>query len=544
MNSLGVYASLKETVLLKGTETKAAAGDVWPPELPGVGRSANDADKARPRLPSFRRSLDEVRREKQLREARRESVQRAKSALQRRQKNTLSELREDRWRESREDRIADTHHEFRTHESERSEERHKNAVSQPAESRQDGAVADSKRRDDGRQASGTEHDAAKTSSPGDGRQVQTGREAAKSNTDGQAQPGGGQTAALTGQTALPGEAAAEAKPSEKGKPDPVAPAEAKNVQAEKSSPPDADRQVTAEKSKEGGVQDQQAGKNKAPKPRAVSKGAVKTVAPSKTQASGNTRLVPDDAHAAAVGMAKNGAPGVAKATSSAIAKNAPSQPVPAARVVPSTAADVHAGAKTGASVATQRLEPAGQSGMEKQGGHADLFGGGHSASATTQASGGADAAENVPRPFQQDLLQQIVDKAVLHLKAGKTELRISLKPEMLGHLQLHIASDQQQITLKIVTESTWVKTMVEHHIGQLRAELQNHNLHIDHLDVAVAGDFQPAAGGNPQAGSSDREALGTGVQSVASEAVHPETAPRPAQTAGSRERVGLIDYFV
>ncbi len=543
MNSLGVYASLKETVLLKRTEAKAAAGDVRPPELPGFGRSANDADKARPRLPSFRRSLDEVRREKQLQEARRESVQRAKNALQRRQKNTLSELREDRRRESREDRIADTHHEFRAHESERSAEQHKNAVSQPDESRRDGAVADSKRRDDGRPASGTEHDAAKTSSPDDGRQVQTGREDVKSNTDGQAQPGGGQTAALTGQTALPGEETAEAKPPENGKPAPVAPAEAKNVQAEKSSPSDAGRQVTAEKSKEGGVQDQQADKNKAPKPRAVSQGAVKTVAPSKTQASGNTRVVPDDANAAAVGMAKNGAPGV-EAASSAIAKNAPSQPVPAARAVPPTAADVQAGAKTGASVATQRLEPAGQSGTEKQGGHADLFGGGHSASATAQASGGADAAENVPRPFQQDLLQQIVDKAVLHLKAGKTELRINLKPEVLGHLRLHIASDQQQITLKIVTESTWVKTMVEHHIGQLRAELQNHNLHIDHLDVSVAGDFQPAAGGNPQAGSSGREALGTGVQSVASEAVHSETVPRPAQTAGSRERVGLIDYFV
>lgn len=467
-----------------------------------------------------------------------------KSAQRRRQENALYELRQERQcrRGPHDDSDAAMRRDPRGRENARPAERPETSALHGDENRRQTAAADSKKRDDDQQVSSTCRHSKRSVVRKESPNEHTQRAKGKSGTAGQAETKSGQTAVVVAQVTSTGKESTGTQTPEAGKPGVALQADPKVAPAEKPGSTAAGRQTPAKEPAEGNTRDQHAAKNRPVKSAAVSKKDVKGALPTKAQARGNKQVMPDDGGRVTVRMANGETSGIAKAGSSAAAKGAHNQPVPTAKAARQTASAVQVGAKTAAAAEAQQPEPGSQSGTQKQGGQTDLFGGGHSAPATVQGNAAADAGESVAQPFQQDLLQQIVDKAVLHLKGGKTELRIDLRPEALGHLRLHISTDQQQVTLKILTESTWVKAMVEHHISHLRAELQNHNLYIDHLDVSVAGDFQQTAGGNPQAGNPDRGVPRTEARPTA--ATVSEVALQPAQTQNTREQSGLIDYFV
>ncbi|MBT9438722.1 MAG: hypothetical protein GAS50_05980 [Desulfobacterales bacterium] len=92
------------------------------------------------------------------------------------------------------------------------------------------------------------------------------------------------------------------------------------------------------------------------------------------------------------------------------------------------------------------------------------------------------------KPLQTEVLTQIVKKASFNLKNGQTEVKIDLKPEFLGRIQLKISTENHQVMVRILTEIPLVKDMIENNINQLKADLQNHGLEIDKLDVFVAND--------------------------------------------------------
>ncbi|MDY6791180.1 MAG: flagellar hook-length control protein FliK [Thermodesulfobacteriota bacterium] len=87
-------------------------------------------------------------------------------------------------------------------------------------------------------------------------------------------------------------------------------------------------------------------------------------------------------------------------------------------------------------------------------------------------------------------LKQIVQKAALNLKNGKSQVRIDLKPEFLGSVRMKIATENQMVTVRILTELPVVKEMIESNLGQLKSDLQSHGMEIDRLDVSVASDSQ------------------------------------------------------
>ncbi len=97
----------------------------------------------------------------------------------------------------------------------------------------------------------------------------------------------------------------------------------------------------------------------------------------------------------------------------------------------------------------------------------------------------AKETHTVQKPLQSDVMSQLVEKAVLNLKNGQTSIRISLKPETLGHLRMHITTENNQVMIKILTEIPLVKEIIETNVNQLRAELQNQGLEIDKFDVSV-----------------------------------------------------------
>ena len=92
------------------------------------------------------------------------------------------------------------------------------------------------------------------------------------------------------------------------------------------------------------------------------------------------------------------------------------------------------------------------------------------------------------KALQNEVLTQIVKKAAFNLKNGQTEVKIDLKPEFLGRIQLKISTENQQVMVRMLTEIPLVKDIVENNINHLKADLQNHGLEIDKFDVFLTRD--------------------------------------------------------
>ncbi len=103
-------------------------------------------------------------------------------------------------------------------------------------------------------------------------------------------------------------------------------------------------------------------------------------------------------------------------------------------------------------------------------------------------------------PDRSDLktqtLDQIVQKAAIHLRNGQHEAQIDLKPEYLGHIRMQVISENHQVTVRILTEHGFVKDMIQNNAHQLKADLQHQGLNIDKLEVTVSHDSDGS--GNPK----------------------------------------------
>jgi len=89
---------------------------------------------------------------------------------------------------------------------------------------------------------------------------------------------------------------------------------------------------------------------------------------------------------------------------------------------------------------------------------------------------------------QADTLKQIVRKAKLNLGNGRSEFKIDLKPESLGHLKMRISTENNQVTVKIVAETYLVKEMIESNVNQLKENFKNQGLVVEKFDVSVGQD--------------------------------------------------------
>jgi flagellar hook-length control protein FliK len=94
--------------------------------------------------------------------------------------------------------------------------------------------------------------------------------------------------------------------------------------------------------------------------------------------------------------------------------------------------------------------------------------------------------------LRSGVFDQIVRRAALHQKDSHSEMRIDLKPEHLGQVRLQIVTDNQQVSVRIVTELAAVRDMLETHLSQLKTDLQQQGLQVDRLEVSVAADHRQA----------------------------------------------------
>jgi autonomous glycyl radical cofactor GrcA len=98
---------------------------------------------------------------------------------------------------------------------------------------------------------------------------------------------------------------------------------------------------------------------------------------------------------------------------------------------------------------------------------------------------------------------------ILNGNSGSTEAKFNLFPEHLGHLEVKIISQDGQVSVQIVTESTIAKESLEGQLHQLRQSLQTQGLQVQKLEIVqqLPGSFDSSQTGQSfsQGGSSSSQ---------------------------------------
>ncbi|UCG08337.1 MAG: flagellar hook-length control protein FliK [Desulfobacterales bacterium] len=150
-------------------------------------------------------------------------------------------------------------------------------------------------------------------------------------------------------------------------------------------------------------------------------------------------------------------------------------------------------------------------------------------------------AEVFQKDFRAQTLNQIVQKAVLHLKDGQNEVRLDLKPDFLGHIRMQIITESHQVTVRILTEYPMVKELIENNFQLLKTELQNHGLKIDELEVSVDHNPDQHVNDRNREAQSKVQLRPDGGDSTADGA--PETAPVQNSRLIHSDENTRIDFF-
>jgi flagellar hook-length control protein FliK len=98
--------------------------------------------------------------------------------------------------------------------------------------------------------------------------------------------------------------------------------------------------------------------------------------------------------------------------------------------------------------------------------------------------------EPVGATGRSGVFDQIVQRAAVHLNSDRGEISIDLKPDFLGRVRMQIHTENQQVTVRILTELPAVRDMIETGLVQLKSELQSHGLQVERIEVAVADDHR------------------------------------------------------
>jgi flagellar hook-length control protein FliK len=104
------------------------------------------------------------------------------------------------------------------------------------------------------------------------------------------------------------------------------------------------------------------------------------------------------------------------------------------------------------------------------------------------ASSSAASAGGPVEAFQQDNFHQLVERALFTVRGGQSEARIALKPDLLGHVQMKIVTENQFVSIKIVTESLTTRDLIDANANQLKTELQQKGLNVESIEVSVSDD--------------------------------------------------------
>lgn len=111
----------------------------------------------------------------------------------------------------------------------------------------------------------------------------------------------------------------------------------------------------------------------------------------------------------------------------------------------------------------------------------------------TDAGISTDSAE-----LQTDVIRQIVQRMTMRADGHTSQMQVKLKPEFLGNMQMDIITQNQQVMIRMTAENHKVKDIIEQNIHLLKAEMQQHGLQVNKIDVFVAQDQDSWKNGQQQ----------------------------------------------
>lgn len=137
------------------------------------------------------------------------------------------------------------------------------------------------------------------------------------------------------------------------------------------------------------------------------------------------------------------------------------------------------------------------------------------------------APMNTPEVKATEVIQQIVQRAELDIKEGKSEIRIHLMPEHLGDVLVKITMEKGNLSAKVITENAQVKELIDQNLDQLRINLGEKGINVSSLEVSV--DQNPHAFGRNETYSQYKARLktfrNTGVRVEGVGVAYQETSP-------------------
>ena len=158
-----------------------------------------------------------------------------------------------------------------------------------------------------------------------------------------------------------------------------------------------------------------------------------------------------------------------------------------------------------------------------------------------ETASSAKETEAAQRELRTQTMGQIVRRAVILGRDGQHEARIDLKPEFLGHVRMQVITENQQVTVKILTEFGFVKDMIENNIQQLKADLQQQGLNVDKVAVSVSRD----ADGNKHSQENTDQAKNRRPETdpTAGDNVREENQNPQKRAALTADGLATVDYF-
>jgi flagellar hook-length control protein FliK len=89
------------------------------------------------------------------------------------------------------------------------------------------------------------------------------------------------------------------------------------------------------------------------------------------------------------------------------------------------------------------------------------------------------------RQLEESVISQVADKLNVAMKTGITEIRVMLRPESLGEVQMKIRIEGDVVIGKMYVENQQVKHIVEANLQTLKDSLSQHNLTVGSFSVDI-----------------------------------------------------------
>jgi flagellar hook-length control protein FliK len=91
----------------------------------------------------------------------------------------------------------------------------------------------------------------------------------------------------------------------------------------------------------------------------------------------------------------------------------------------------------------------------------------------------------------RDLSDMLVKQMQVTSERGFSEVKLTLVPEHLGHVDVKVSMQNGQIVAQFLADTAHGRELLESQLGQLRAVLQSQGLQIDKLEVGQSDSFSP-----------------------------------------------------